>query len=76
MKAYIITTNTDYTSICFANSAREAEAKANEHYKQEYDEDGREDWTAYDLEDFLREDCPREVFAVQSWDAFEAYLNI
>lgn len=74
MNYYFIATNSAYNIITTANSEQEAIKKADLYYLQEYGET-REDWTAYELGDFLKDENDHGVLAVQTWDAWEAYLN-
>ena len=74
MKFYLVATNTDYNIITMAESKADAIQKANLYYLQTYGE-SREDWEAYALQKFLEEENEFDCFAVQSWDAWESYLN-
>lgn len=65
MKSYIVATNADYTILCLADNKEQAQKKANAFYKKQYGE-SRNDWTAYELSDYLN-DSDNNAMAIKSW---------
>ena len=74
MNYYFIATNSAYNIITTGNSEQEAIQKANLFHLQEYG-DTRDDWTAYELSGFLKEENEQGVLEVMTWCAWEQYLN-
>lgn len=74
MKTYLVATHSDYTVLIVAKSEAEAVKKADLFYFQEYGE-GREDWTAYELEQYLKDESELGAMPIHSWYAWERYLN-
>ena len=60
MKAFVVATNANYAAITLAETKEDAIQKVALFYFDEYDED-RDDWTAYDLEDYLEPDEVMEI---------------
>ena len=60
MKAFVVATNANYAAITLAETQEDAIQKVALFYFDEYDED-RDDWTAYDLEDYLEPDEVMEI---------------
>lgn len=76
MRTFLVATNANYTVLVLAKNEQSAINKANKLYKRDYGET-REDWTAYDLAEYLKEDRGEDFDAmpILSWYAWEDYLR-
>jgi len=64
MKVFIVATNADYTLLLKAKNEMDAIKKANKYYYQEYGEK-RNDFTAYDAMDYLKDGD--EILPFRAW---------
>ena len=69
-KPFFVATHSAYNVIIMAMDEQDAERKANLYYLSEYDE-MRDDFTAYPLYEFLKEENEFLAFPVLGWDSWE-----
>lgn len=76
MKTYLVTSHSNYSVLVLAKDEKSAINKANKLYKRDYDET-REDFTAYDLSEYLKADRGEDFDAmpIMSWYAWEEHLR-
>ena len=74
MKTYIVATHANYTVLVLAKNEQSAINKANKLYKRDYGET-REDFTAYELAEYLRDDREFDAMPIMSWYAWEEHLR-